>query len=117
MSSNRSALRNVRFFDEASPAVVLGGLVQNASLTEKNFLMMLGIVLLPTAPIRVYARITGSVVSEVDALLNVGDYMVSCEGELSANVSVLEGGANLSGEIKVNDEPCVRRIISHNVSG
>ena len=31
--------------------------------------------------------------------------------------SVPEGGANLSGEIKVNDEPWVHRLISHNVSG
>ena len=37
--------------------------------------------------------------------------------KVSANVSVPEGGANLSGEIQVNNEPWVHRIISHSVSG
>ena len=86
MSSHRSHFRNVHFFNEASPDVVLGGLVQNGSLTEKNFLMMLGIVLVTTAPIRVSARGTGKIVLAVDTRLDVGDYMISCEGELSANV-------------------------------
>ena len=81
----------VHFFDEASPDVVLGGLVQNGSLTEKNFLVMLYIVLVTAAPVRVSARNTGRVVSEVDTRLDVGDYMVSSEGELSANVLVPEG--------------------------
>lgn len=81
MSEHRSRFRNVRFFDEANPDVVLGGLIQNGSLTEKNFLTMLQmIVLVTTAPIRVSAKDTGRVVSMVDSRLAVGDYMVSCEG-------------------------------------
>jgi hypothetical protein len=59
MSSHRSHFRNVRFFDEANPDIVLGGLVQNGSLTERNFLVMLGIVLVSTAPIRVSVKDTG----------------------------------------------------------
>ena len=51
MSGHRSHFRNVRFFDEANPDVVLGGLIQNGSLTEKNFLTILQmIVLVTTAP-------------------------------------------------------------------
>ncbi|KAF8534664.1 hypothetical protein BDD12DRAFT_988700 [Trichophaea hybrida] len=100
MSGNRSHFRNVRFFDEANPDVVLGGLIQNGSLTEKNFLVMLDIVLVSTAPIRVSAKDTERVVSVVDTRLDVGDYLVSCEGEM-----------------QVSDEPWVHRIISHNVSG
>ena len=83
MSGHRSHFRNVRFFDEANPDVVLGGLIQNGSLTEKNFLTMLQmIVLMTTAPIRVSAKDTGRVVSMVDTRLDMGDYMVSCEGKL-----------------------------------
>lgn len=117
MSAHRSHFRNVRFSDEAKPNVILGGLVQNGSLTEKNFLVMLGIVLVTTAPVRVFAKDTVRVVSMVDAPLDVGDYIVACEGELSANVSVQKGGANWSGELQVSDEPWVRRIVSHSVSG
>ena len=79
MSGHRSHFRNVRFFDEANPDVVLGGLVQNGSLTEKNFLAMLDIVLV-TTPIRVSAKDTGRIVSMVDTCLDLGDYLVSCEG-------------------------------------
>src|SRR4051794_28397010 len=83
MSGHRSHFRNVRFFDEANPDVVLGGLIQNGSLTEKNFLVMLDIVLVTTAPIRVSAKDSGRVVSMVDTRLDAGDYLVSCEGKLS----------------------------------
>lgn len=100
MSEHRSHFRNVRFFDEANPDVVVGGLIQNGSLTEKNFLVMLDIVLVTTAPIRVSAKDSGKLVLMVDTCLDVGDYLVSCEGE-----------------IKVSDEPWVHRIISYNVSG
>ena len=83
MSGHRSHFRNVRFFDETNPDVVLGGLIQNGSLTEKGSLTMLQmIVLITTAPIRVSAKDTRRVVSMVDTRLDVGDYMVSCEGRL-----------------------------------
>jgi hypothetical protein len=73
MSSHRSHIRNVRFFDEANPDVVLGGLIQNGSLTE-NFLVKLDIVLAATALIRVSAKDTGRVVSIVNTRLDAGDY-------------------------------------------
>jgi len=76
MSSHRSHfrnVRNVRFFDEANPDVVLGGLIQNGSLTE-NFLVKLDIVLAATALIRVSAKDTGRVVSIVNTRLDAGDY-------------------------------------------
>ena len=54
MSEHRSRFRNVRFFNEVNPDVVLGGLIQNGSLTEKHFLTILQMtVLATTAPIRV----------------------------------------------------------------
>jgi hypothetical protein len=85
MSENRSHFRNVHFFDEANPDSVLGGLIQNGSVTEKNFLVMLDIVLITTAPIRVSAKDTGRVVSMVDTCLEPGDYVVSCEGTVASN--------------------------------
>jgi hypothetical protein len=100
MSGHRSHFRNVRFFNEANPDVVLGGLVQNRSFTERDFLMMLDIVLVITAPIRVSAKDTGRVVLMVGTRLDVGDYMVNCEDE-----------------IQVSDEQWVHCIISHSVSG
>ncbi|KAF8528324.1 hypothetical protein BDD12DRAFT_989334 [Trichophaea hybrida] len=65
MPLNRSYFRNVRFFDETTPDNFLGGLIQNGSLTEKNFLVMLDIVLVTTAPIRVSAKDTGSCEGEI----------------------------------------------------
>jgi hypothetical protein len=100
MSGRRSHFRNVRFFNKANPDVVLGGLVQNGSFTERDFLMMLDIVLVITAPIRVSAKDTGRVVLMVGTRLDVGDYMVNCEDE-----------------IQVSDEQWVHYIISHSVSG
>jgi hypothetical protein len=44
---------------------------------------MLEIVLVTTAPIRVSAKDTGRAISMIDTRLNVGDYLVSCEGKLS----------------------------------
>jgi hypothetical protein len=79
MSEIRSHFRNVHFFDEANPDAVLGGLIQNGSLTEKNFLVMLDIVLVTTAPIRVSAKDSRRFVSMVDTCLEPGDYLVSCE--------------------------------------
>ena len=54
MSGHSSHLRNVRSFDKANLDVVLGGLILSESLTEKNFLTVLQmIVLVTTPPIRV----------------------------------------------------------------
>lgn len=50
MSEHRSLFHNIRFFDEANPDVALRGPVQNRFLTEKNFLVMLNIFLVTTAP-------------------------------------------------------------------
>lgn len=55
-SSHHSRFRNIRFFDEANSDAVLRGLIQSRSLTEKNFLAIIDIVLDTTAPIRVTAK-------------------------------------------------------------
>ncbi|KAL2114691.1 hypothetical protein VUR80DRAFT_1 [Thermomyces stellatus] len=97
---DRSRFRNVWFLDASHPDTILGGLVQNGSITEKNALEMLDIILVSTAPIRVISRSTERVVSAVDSTLEPGDYLVTCESEIHLSV-----------------EPWVHRIISHSVSG
>ena len=81
MPLNRSEDRNVHFFDESKPDIVLGGLVQNGSVTVENFISMLAIVLVRKAPIYVYAKVTGNAVSMSDEPLQVGDYVIRCEGK------------------------------------
>ena len=74
MSSHRPPFRNVRPPDEANPDAVLGGLAQNGSITERNFLAMLEVVLVTTSLIRVSAKTTGRDISMVDTRPDVGDY-------------------------------------------
>jgi hypothetical protein len=87
--SNRSAGRNIRFSDERDPDAILGGLVQNGSVTEMSFLSMLNIVLITTSPIRVYAKATGAPVLQADTPLQLGDYIIACNGK---STSVLGWG-------------------------
>lgn len=82
MSSNRSHFRNVHFYDGSNPEKLLGGLIQNGSITEANFLDMLGIVLISEAPIRVQHRTSGEIVSKADSCLQVGIYDIYCDSRL-----------------------------------
>ncbi|KAF8416248.1 HNH endonuclease-domain-containing protein [Tirmania nivea] len=100
MSSHRSHFRNVYFYDGSNPEDALGGLIQNGSVTEANFLQMLGIVLVTASPIRVQNRNSGQVLSTSDSRLALGTYDVYCDST-----------------IQVNDELWVHRIQSFNVSG
>ena len=45
MPNNRFVGRNIHFYDTTSREVALGGLVQNDSVTEANFLGMIGMLL------------------------------------------------------------------------
>ncbi|KAG0636827.1 HNH endonuclease-domain-containing protein [Tuber brumale] len=101
MSINRSSQRNVFFYDATNPGEALGGLVQNGSITEANFLDMLGILLaVAGGPLRVQERISGHIVSRTNMPLETGKYDIHCDAS-----------------IEVNNEPWVHRMISHNVSG
>ncbi|KAF8465989.1 hypothetical protein BDZ91DRAFT_849115 [Kalaharituber pfeilii] len=99
MSSNRSYSRNVQIYDGSNPDVLLGGLVQNGSVTERNFLQMLGIILITETPIIVQHRGSGHIVLVSDSRLEVGTYDVYCDGD-----------------IQVSNELWVQRIQSFNVS-
>ncbi|KAI5809503.1 HNH endonuclease-domain-containing protein [Peziza echinospora] len=99
MASNRSHFRNVHFYDGSNPSILLGGLIQNGSVTEANFLQMLGIVLAAEA-IRAQHRSSGHIVSVNESRLELGSYDIYC-----------------NGDIRVSDELWVHRVQSFNVSG
>lgn len=58
MPLDRSADRNVHFYDVTSPEVPLGGMIQNGSVTEANFLAMLNILLIREDPLHVHERVS-----------------------------------------------------------
>ena len=80
MPLNRSPGRDVPPHGVPPPATALGGLLQNGSVSEANFLQMLGIVLLLNQPIRVQHRVSGEIVSHRNAVLAPGDYDIHSNG-------------------------------------
>ncbi|PUU74667.1 hypothetical protein B9Z19DRAFT_1196050 [Tuber borchii] len=100
MSLNRSLLRNVYFYDAANPGVILGGLFRNGSITEANFLDILGIILIVEGnPLRVQERVLGHIVSRTDTPLKIGVYDIYCDAS-----------------IRVENEPWIPRSISHSAT-
>ncbi|RPB13388.1 hypothetical protein P167DRAFT_544720 [Morchella conica CCBAS932] len=100
MASNRTHFRNVHIYDGSNPDVLLGGLIQNGSVTEANFLQMLWVILVTEVPIRVRHRTSGNIISMTNSRLQIGTYDVYCDSA-----------------IQVSDELWVQRINSFNVSG
>ena len=94
MTSNRSHFRNVHFYDGSNPSILLGGLVQNGSVTEANFLQMLGIVLVTEAPVQVQNRSSGYVLSASDSRLELGIYDVHCDGMYISSFIELDSVVN-----------------------
>ncbi|OJJ42028.1 hypothetical protein ASPZODRAFT_77930 [Penicilliopsis zonata CBS 506.65] len=99
--------RNVHFFDSSTDDM-LGGVFQNGSITEANFIDMLNIVLViepqsPVAPrsLTVRAR-SGQTISRTSQPLTPGDY----------DIHVSDGHS-----MKLSDEPFVRRLLSYSISG
>jgi len=80
MPIDRSLGRNVHFYDATSPGFALGGLIQNGSVTEENFLEMLRILLVTEAPLRIQARTSGYVLTSTNNPLPLGDYDIYCNG-------------------------------------
>lgn len=85
MTSNRSHFRNVHFYDgtkDGDDDDALGGLIRNGSVTEGNFLDMLGILLVTESPIRVHHGDSDHIVSRTDDQLEVGIYDVYCDSDI-----------------------------------
>lgn len=64
--------------------VALGGLIQNGSVTEANFLEMLGILLITETPIRVQKRGTSHIITSTNNQLGLGEYDVYCNSKYSS---------------------------------
>ena len=96
----------------------LGGLVQNGSVTEANFLdMLIGILLVTNAPIRVQERTSGHHVTRTNNQLQPGHYDIYGDGRCSQNVCFNPLVTFKIDRIEVTDEPWIHRVISFNVSG
>jgi HNH endonuclease len=117
MPINRAPGRNVHIYDASAPDVVLGGLIQNGSVTENNFLDMLGILLVSETPLRVQERTSGHVVTATNSSLQPGEYDVYCDSRCSLSASFDCFLTLETARINVNDEPWVHRIFTHSVSG
>ena len=78
MPVDRSSGRNVQFYDATSPEATLGGMIQNGSVTEGNFLDILGILLITQSPIQVRERDSGHIVTTTNTRLEAGHYDIYC---------------------------------------
>jgi len=120
MSLNRSLPRNVTFHDATKPDETLGGFVQNGSITEENFLDILGILLVIEDPIRVQERTSSHIVSRTGMPLQTGVYDIYCDCMCYIQVPPRYSVAHLlilPASIQVSNEPWVPKLITHKISG
>ncbi|KAK9367465.1 hypothetical protein V1509DRAFT_566789 [Lipomyces kononenkoae] len=103
MTSNRARGRNVHLHFFAEPDNPIGGLRVNPSVTERDFLYMLTILIVASGPYRVTLRSTGAVVMQRDDALKPGHYDLR--------------PCSRRGTIRVTDEPCITRILSKTITG
>ncbi|KAG0127163.1 hypothetical protein HOY82DRAFT_83058 [Tuber indicum] len=99
MSQNRSLGRNVSFCDATQPDIALGGLIQNGSITEANFLDILAIILVEGGSLRVQGRVSGHILCRTDVPLKTGVYDIYSDAS-----------------VQVSDEPWVPRLIYRDTS-
>ncbi|KAK9350629.1 HNH endonuclease-domain-containing protein [Lipomyces doorenjongii] len=97
MAGRRAIGRDVHFYYFAEPDKALGGLILNPSVTEKNFLSMLGILIVASGPYRVTLRSTGHELAPTDEPLQPGHYDIRPYSR--------------------KDEPWILRIISQSSTG
>jgi hypothetical protein len=117
MSLDRSLLRNVSFYDATNPDVALGGLFQNGSITEANFLDMLGILLVQASPLRVQERVSNHIVSRRNLPLELGIYDIYCKAPVqvtdepwipcSVSQTICDEEDRFHQEIRDRDRKCV----------
>ncbi|CUS08067.1 unnamed protein product, partial [Tuber aestivum] len=113
MSRNRSLLRNVSFYDATNPEEALGGLAQNGSITEANFLDILGILLVVDgSPLLVQRRISSHIVSRTDMPLETGVYDIYCNGMCYISLYEAAQLLILPAAIHVSDQPWIHRLVS-----
>ncbi|KAG0634852.1 hypothetical protein HOY80DRAFT_1012256 [Tuber brumale] len=98
MSLSRSLPRNVLFYDARNPGEAVGGLVQNGSITEANFLDILGILLVVDGhSVLVVERISLHIVSGMDTPLQAGAYGIYCDERFRHEIRNRDRKCVLSG--------------------
>ncbi|KAG0138343.1 hypothetical protein HOY82DRAFT_637021 [Tuber indicum] len=100
MSVDRSLLRNVAFYDVTNPDLPLGGLFQNGSITEANFLDMLGILLVEASPLRVQER---SIPRSISQTICDEEDRLHQEVRNRDRKCVISGNVNLELNIRANN--------------
>ncbi|KAK9365205.1 HNH endonuclease-domain-containing protein [Lipomyces kononenkoae] len=106
MAGSRAIGRDVNFYIFSEPGKAIGGLRLNPSITEKNFLSMLSILIVASGRYRVTLRSTGVDLMPTENGLRPGDYDIrpylarSCIDTVS-----------------ITDEPCITRILSRIITG
>ncbi|KAK9350370.1 hypothetical protein V1523DRAFT_420090 [Lipomyces doorenjongii] len=98
MAENRCRGRTVHFYNALHPEDALGGLILNPSVTEKNFLFMLEILIVASDPYGVSLRGTDTIVTPSDQPLKPGHYDIRPNSP--------------GGTISITDEPCITRVYS-----
>ncbi|KAK9243143.1 hypothetical protein V1506DRAFT_555613 [Lipomyces tetrasporus] len=93
MVDNRSLGRTVHFYNALSPDDALGGLILNQSITEKNFLFMLEILIVASDPYSVSLRGSGEVLTQSDAPLKPGQYDIRSNAPEEASITRVYSGA------------------------
>ncbi|EQL30555.1 hypothetical protein BDFG_06950 [Blastomyces dermatitidis ATCC 26199] len=120
MPIDRTAFRNVHFFD-ASTGQPFGGCYQAGSLTEQNILWILeNILLVSEAPWTIQCRRSGRIIASTNNTLSPGDYEVHSGSVFSFDVPqtliVFDVPWTRIGSIRVSDEPWAARLMSHSIS-
>ncbi|KAK9485388.1 hypothetical protein V1527DRAFT_496707 [Lipomyces starkeyi] len=103
MVGNRVRGRDVHFYLFSEPDRQLGGLRLNPSVTEKNFLSMLDILIVASGPYRVTLRSTGVDLMRTENALQPGQYDIWPHSRRDT--------------ITITDELCITRILSKTKTG
>jgi hypothetical protein len=90
--ATRALMRDVHFYDSKDPSVVLGGLVLNTGVTNKNFHSMLEVLIIPEnngcitldddQPFFTLKDSAGNILQRDDLPLKPGDYHIDGRGRL-----------------------------------
>ncbi|KAJ8100164.1 HNH endonuclease-domain-containing protein [Lipomyces tetrasporus] len=103
MAATRAIGRDVHFYIFSEPDKAIGGLRLNPSVTEKNFLSMLGILMVASGPYRVTLRSTGVDLMPTENDLRPGHYDIRPYSRRDT--------------VSVTDELCITRILSRTDPG
>jgi len=80
MPIKRSLHRNILFYDAGNPDVLLGGLIQNGSITDANFLDILEVLIACDKEVEVKERRSQQLVRRRGLPLQLGEYKIHSKG-------------------------------------